>query len=89
MIIYKRDILVFGLGITIIAMNIANVIVENVNSTEGEKLATIREEVREVEKQNIIIRNKILDETAYTVIATKAAAMGFEEVQSRDTLILK
>jgi len=89
MIIYKRDFLVFGLGITIILMNLINVIVENYNVTKGEELASLREALKDVKRENLLIEERILQRSSFVTIDREARSMGYEEVEPNDYLLLK
>lgn len=67
----------------VISLSIVQVVVSNNLSTTGVELAKIEEQIATYRKQNTVLQEKLLMASSLTIIASKAAEMGFVEEKSR------
>jgi hypothetical protein len=62
------------------------VIVSNAFSTDGITLGKMQQQIDSLEKENMVLREKIYTNSSYTNLASKAAEMGF--VESNKKIVL-
>lgn len=68
---------------TVVILSVVQVIVSNGLSTTGAELAKLREEHAFYNKQNIVLRQRLLSASSYLIIESKASTLGFVEEKSR------
>lgn len=79
----KKTLIVFMPFImVIISLSLIHVIVSNLLSTAGVDLDRIQTDLTNVEKQNILLREKVLSSESLSHIASAAAEMGFVTTKS-------
>lgn len=84
--IKKPSVLLSMLGLTIVVLTIVHVIVANMISTTGVDLEAIQTDLRSYKKENVILREKVLEQSSLLSIASQAASMGF--VKSETPLVM-
>ncbi len=82
----KLIVLTFPLLLVTVLLSITHVIVSNMLSTAGVELDQLQTDLVKYEKENIILREKVLADTSLQNIASIAAGMGF--VDSKSTINL-
>jgi cell division protein FtsL len=70
---------IFGL---VIFLSVVQVTASNRISTTGIELAKLQNELRDVKRQNTLLREKILSQSSLTEIASKAGELGFVEAKN-------
>lgn len=83
----KRACIVLGslLGIIII-LSIVQIGISNAFSTDGITLGIMQEKIATLEKENMLLKEKIYTLSSYTNIAEKANTLGF--VENKSTVVL-
>lgn len=83
----KRAIIIIGslLGVVII-LSIVQISVSNAFSTDGITLDNIQQKIADIERENMILKEKIYTLSAYTTISADASAEGF--VDDKSTLVV-
>jgi cell division protein FtsL len=84
----KRTKLLLGFFISVIlVLCLIQVIASNRISTAGIELAKLETAVKDIKRQNLLLREKILARSSLTRIASQAGEMGF--VEAKSTLFIK
>ncbi len=75
----RTKILLGGFILVIILLGITQAVASNRISTAGIELGKIQSELKEVKRENTLIREKILTLSSLTLLASRAGEMGFVE----------
>lgn len=73
----KAKFVLAGLFLTILGLIIANITLNNVMSTQGIAFDQFQTNLQNLQRENILLEDKVLQLSAYTKIASQAATMGF------------
>ncbi|MBI2430679.1 MAG: hypothetical protein HYV39_01540 [Candidatus Levybacteria bacterium] len=79
----KQHIIVTIVFLLIISLSILQVVVSNSLSITGITLSRLETELTNYQRENALLREKMLLNTSLTQIASKAATLGFEEGKSQ------
>lgn len=69
--------ILIGLFLIILGLVVVNITLNNVMSTQGIVLNQIQTKLHDIQNKNIVLEDKVLQLSAYTRIASQAAAAGF------------
>ncbi len=74
----KKSKICIGLVvITILVLSVVQVVVANRISTNGIELAKVQNEIKKIKTDNVVLKEKILQRSSFTEIASKAGELGF------------
>jgi hypothetical protein len=73
----KARILIAVILFVVIALSIMQVVVANSIATHGIELAHMQSEIKKIKRENFVIREKILQKSSLTEIASRAGELGF------------
>jgi len=73
----KAKFILAGLFFTILGLIIVNITLNNMMSTQGIVFDQLQTNLQSLQKENIVIEDKVLHLSSYTRIASQAATIGF------------
>ena len=82
----KTLFFVSAIILAVICLSIVQVTVANMISTKGIALSKMQQTIKDYKRQNALMKEKILKQSSYTEIASKAGELGF--IPSKSTLYL-
>lgn len=82
----KTAFIVSLILLVVIGLSITQVSVANMISTKGIELAKMEQEIKDYKRQNAIMKEKILEKSSFTEVASKAGELGF--VPSKSNIYL-
>ncbi len=82
----KALLLLSGLFGIVILLSIVQIGISNAFSTDGITLGSMQEKIAALEKENMILKEKVYTMSSYTTIAASASVLGF--VENKSTLVL-
>lgn len=78
--------ILFGLILLAGGLLLSRVILSNAYAVDGITLGNLNQKLAEVEKQNMMLKEKLYQQSSYTFIASDAATLGFAEQKSHISL---
>lgn len=78
--------IIMGLIILIAGLVFSRIIVSSMFSVDGITLANLNTQIASLDRENMLMREKIYTASSYTTIASDAATMGFVEENSQISL---
>ena len=79
----QTKLLITVITCIIVVLSLVQVILSNSLSTTGIALARLERDVQNYQRQNVLLREKILTESSLTKIVSKAAVLGFSKGKSQ------
>lgn len=73
----RTGILFIGIGVVIVALLIVQISVSNMLSTGGIQLSQIQTQISQYQRQNTILKEKILTMSSLTTLSAEAVKKGF------------
>jgi len=73
----KPFFILSGLFLIILGLIVVNITLNNIMSTQGIVLDQIQTKLHNLQDKNVVLEDKVLQLSAYTRIASQAAAIGF------------
>jgi hypothetical protein len=83
----RRAFIIIGsLSSIVIVLSIVQICVSNAFSTDGITLGNLQQKIGDIQRENMILKEKIYTMSAYTAISAHASAEGF--VDDKSTLVV-
>ena len=73
----KTRIFIITIISIIVILSVVQVIVANSIATHGVEIANMQNEIKKIKRENFVIKEKILQKSSLTEIASKAGQLGF------------
>lgn len=89
MTIYKRDYVVFGGTMLVIALYVANASIQVATTEDSIELRQVRARLEKVQLENKILQSQVFDQQSYRTIEAKATELGFRRTTQNDFIQLK
>lgn len=78
--------IIVGLCIIISGLVMTRIVVSSMFSVDGIALANMNTQIASLDRENMLLKEKIYTASSYTTIASDAATMGFVEEKSQISL---